>query len=212
MQKSFPDGEGMLVLVEESCTVKLEDRTRQFSDTRGHWGEEAITFASARGLFQGTGEDTFSPDRPLTRAMLVTVLYSLEGGSSQETCPFPDVPADAWYAGAVAWASAKGIVSGTGEGFSPQRNITREALAMMLYRCAQTAGLDTEAAGELSRFTDEEDISAWARQALSWAVGSGLLSGKGDGRLDPAGPATRAEAAVMTRNLIGLMVSQNSQT
>lgn len=212
LQKSFPDGEGMLVLVEESCTVKLEDRTRQFSDTRGHWGEEAITFASARGLFQGTGEDTFSPDRPLTRAMLVTVLYSLEGGSSQETCPFPDVPADAWYAGAVAWASAKGIVSGTGEGFSPQRNITREALAMMLYRCAQTAGLDTEAAGELSRFTDEEDISAWARQALSWAVGSGLLSGKGDGRLDPAGPATRAEAAVMTRNLIGLMVSQNSQT
>lgn len=211
LQKSFPDGEGMLVLVEESCTVKLVDRTRRFSDTQGHWGEEAITFASARGLFQGTGEDTFSPDRPLTRAMLVTVLYSLERPSGQSTCPFPDVPGDAWYAEAVAWASGEGIAAGTGEGFSPQRNITREALAMMLYRYAQTAGLDTGAAGELSRFTDEGDISAWARQAMGWAVGSGLLSGKGEGRLDPSGPATRAEAAVMMRNLIGLMVQQSGQ-
>ena len=106
------------------------------------------------------------------------------------------VAAGAWYANAVDWAAGEGIVSGYGNGkFGPEDNITREQMALILYGYAQYKGYDVSASGELSSFTDGASTSSWAAEAVQWAVGSGLLSGKGGGVLDPQGTATRAEAA-----------------
>ena len=112
---------------------------------------------------------------------------------------FPDVAAGAWYAGAVAWASASGIVTGYGSGlFGPNDPITREQLAVMLCRFAQSQGEDTAQSGmALQEFADAGDVSAFAREAMGWAVSAGLLTGKDGGRLDPQGSATRAEAAAI---------------
>ena len=105
---------------------------------------------------------------------------------------------DTWYTSAVAWASANGIVSGVGSGrFAPMEAITREQLAAMLYRYARYSGLDTSAKGDLSKFTDGGCVSAWASDAMAWAVGAGLLSGKTANVIDPTGAATRAEVATI---------------
>ena len=133
----------------------------------------------------------------LSRAMMVQILYNLEDRpAAAESAAFTDVAADAWYADAVNWAAGEGIVSGYGNGrFGPDDLITREQMANMLYYYAQYKGYDVSAGGELSSFTDGASTSGWAAEAVQWAVGSGLLSGKGGGVLDPQGTATRAEAA-----------------
>jgi len=131
--------------------------------------------------------------------MIVTILHRLEGEpSSQESTAFLDIPLDAWYADAVAWAAEHGIVVGYSDtAFGPNDPITREQMAAILYRYAQYKGYDVSAQADLSKFTDTGKISAYALPALQWANAEGLINGKGNGVLDPRGQATRAEAAAI---------------
>ena len=173
----------------------------------GYWGAEAVAFAASRGLLQGVGGNRFDPDGVLTRAMLVTVLYRLEGQPEGAEAAFSDVAAGTWYASAAAWAAEAGIANGvSGGAFAPERSITRQELAAMLYRYAGYAGLDTSARQPLTAFADGAERAGWAEEALSWALATGLLTGKDGGRLDPAGNASRAEVAAVLERLVGLMV------
>lgn len=161
------------------------------------WFCDEVLAAYEAGMMTGTGERTFSPGAPATRAMLVTILYRLAGEPAAEGGGFTDVSASAYYASAVAWASQNGIVEGFEDGsFQPDAAITREQLAAVLYRYATWKGADTSASGELTDFADAASVSSWAQAAMKWAVGAGILSGSAAG-LEPQGTATRAQAAAM---------------
>ena len=207
IKKSAVDQDGgHAALLTGSATVKLVDNSKDFSDVEGHWGAASIEFAASHELFNGTGDGKFSPDGQMTRAMLVTTLYRLEDAKAGMSANFHDVPKDTWYSDSVAWASSSGIVTGTGNGFAPEENITREQLAAMLYRYAAHIGMDTGARGDLKDFEDGGQVSGWASDAMAWAVGSGLMGGKGSGVIDPAGTATRAEVAAVCQRLVAMMV------
>ncbi len=161
------------------------------------WYYSAVNYAYANKLFNGTSATTFSPDTQMTRAMLVTVLYSMEGNPAVSgSLSFQDVASNAWYRNAVLWATQKGIVSGysTSE-FGSDDIVTREQMALILYGYAKNKGYDVSAQGSVSGFSDVKSISNWALDSVEWAVGESLLSGKTGGKLDPTGGATRAEVA-----------------
>ncbi|MDY3992674.1 MAG: S-layer homology domain-containing protein [Evtepia sp.] len=168
----------------------------------GDWFLENVKYVYEKGLMNGTGETTFSPQSTTNRAMIVTILHRLEGTPAPGAqAPFTDVPAGQYYAEAVAWAAANGIVNGTSDTtFAPLNNITREQMAAILYRYAQYKNYDVSGSADLSAFTDATSISDYAVSALQWAVEAGLINGKGNGILDPKGSATRAEvSAILSR-------------
>ena len=165
------------------------------------WYHEALDFAVGSGYMGGVAADRFDPEGTLTRAMLATILYRMSGETGGSH-PFTDVPANEWYADAVAWAYTAGVVNGTGPTlFSPQEPVTREQTAAMLYRYAAHMGEDTKPQGNLSAFRDAEEISEYAKIPLRWAVGLHILNGKENSTLDPTGTATRAEIAQILLNL-----------
>ena len=142
----------------------------------------------------------------MSRAMLATVLHRLEDAPAAGNNIFDDVAGGAWYADAVAWANSVGIVQGTDRGFEPDKPVTREQIAVMLYRYAKLIGLDTADRTELGGFTDSGDTSDWAKEAMRWAVSAGLFRGNDDGSLNPKGNATRAEVAALLMRMVGLIV------
>ena len=186
--------------------VTLVPYDEVFEDTASHWGRDDIAFAAGRGLFLGVDDTHFDPDGAMTRAMFVTALHRLEGSPKASGAPFDDVAADAWFAEASIWATQQGIVNGTGSGFSPNENITREQLAAMICRYAAYLGIDTAATGGLDKFIDSASVSDWAKAPVAWCVENGVLTGKGDGRLDPDGDASRAEVAAILGRLVKLML------
>lgn len=173
-----------------------------FTDVQaGAWYADAVKYVFDQGLMSGMSAQEFGPDGQVTRGQVVTILWRLAGSPTVSGKTFPDVSASAWYADAVAWASANGVVSGyENGGFGPGDPVTREQLAAILYRYAQLSGKDTDQTADLSGYTDSVTISAWAPQALKWAVGSGLISGTGTHTLSPRGTATRAQIAVILQN------------
>ena len=171
---------------------------RRFADASAEaWYHDGVHYCLERGLMGGVTATAFEPDAPATRGMLVSVLYRLENSPKTEgENPFLDVKEGAWYADAVKWAAAGKIAAGYGDNrFGPEDFITREQLAAVFMNYARAKGLDVSGRGEVSRFSDSGETSAYARDAVSWAVSAGLLKGMGEGRLDPKGGATRAEAA-----------------
>ena len=175
-----------------------------FTDvTSGDWFYDAVAYVYDKGMMEGTTDTTFAPAMNLTRSMIAQVLYNLEERpEAPGAAGFPDVAAGAWYADAVNWAAARGIVKGYDTGaFGPEDSVTREQLAAILYRYAQAKGYDTTRGGMAVReFSDSASISDWAQEAMAWAVNAQVLSGKGNGVLDPQGTATRAEVAQMLMN------------
>lgn len=173
------------------------------------WYKDAVTYAYSHGLFSGTTATTFEPQKAMTRAMFVTVLGRLHhetfggdiiGGDSK----FSDVPAGKYFSGATAWAADSGIVKGIGAGtFAPNDNVTRQQMAVMLYSYIGMIGGNTEitdeARAKLSAMPDAGSVAGWALDAVAWAFGNGILSGK-DGRIAPAANATRAEVAQILYN------------
>ena len=207
VKKSLVENGTAYVLLEESCTVEIADSSRSFADvTPNAWYAGAVDFAVSHQLFTGTTDTTFEPETTLSRAMLTAVLYQLEGAPEAGESTFPDVAADSWYADAAAWAQENGLMAGTERGFEPDSPVTREQIAVILYQYARLAGLDTGPRGDVDAFTDGASVSPWAEEAVSWALGSGLLAGSGDGTLTPGGQATRGEAAAMLRQLVALLV------
>ena len=160
---------------------------------------------------KGTSDTTFSPNLALSRAMLVTMLYRLESEPEVSAdASFSDVSGDAYYAKAVAWAKEEGIVNGvTTTTFAPNDDVSRQELATILYRYAQMKGYDTTLSdGDgLDAFVDQSDISAYAQEALAWAVDKTIVGGIGDSTLAPADGATRAQAAAM---LVRFLEAENA--
>ncbi len=175
-----------------------------FSDVPAtEWFATAIAYVSQNAIMAGNN-GKFSPNERLTRGMMAQILYNMEKASAAGTASFPDVPATEWYAASAAWASSKGFMSGYSNGnFGPNDPITREQLATILHRYATVKSYDTTPSADISTFSDGAATSDWSAQAVRWAVGSGLLSGKtgvGGSRLDPTGTATRAEVAQILMN------------
>lgn len=202
MKKAVVKNGSILAYVTGSIQLEMETRQPTFSDTQSHWARDAISFTAARELFTGVTPTTFAPDTPMTRAMLVTVLHRLEDTPAAAVSNFADVPAEQWYTDAVGWASAKGIVQGTGTGFAPDGNISREQLATIIYRYVGSLGLSTGQQDDLSAFSDRGQVNSWALEGMRWAVGAGLITGKPGGLLDPGGAASRAEVSTILQRLI----------
>ena len=178
----------------------LEAKELPYTDVKeGAWYYQAVQYAVNQGLFQGTTESTFSPNGTMSRAMAVTVLYRLAGSPEVEgTVDFTDVDAEAYYYRALVWAWEAGIVQGVdAERFAPQSMVTREQLVSLLYRYAQTQNMDVSEKADLGDYADAEQVSAYAREAMAWAIGNGIVEGVDAATLAPKGTATRAQAAAI---------------
>lgn len=185
IKRTIPTRNGVALLVNSGDTVKLLDNGMSFADTRGHWAADAVSFVSARGLFYGTGADVFSPDAAMTRGMLVTVLARYADVDT--------VGGATWYEKGAAWAVANGLSDGT----NLDSNITREQLIAIMYRYAAFEGKLDDTGVDLHDYTDANRISSWAADAMSWAVGVGLIKGVTPTTLEPQGSATRAQVAAI---------------
>ena len=176
--------------------------TNPFTDVpESAWYYDAIRFVNENGLMNGIDAGTFSPDANLTRAMLTQILYNKEGRPAVDSgSAFTDVAAGAWYCDAVAWASANGVVNGYGNGcFGPGDSITREQLIVMLWRYSGSPAASVQTLS----FSDSDQISSYALDALRWAAESGIINGDNNGALQPKGLSTRAQVAQVLYNLFG---------
>ncbi|CCY26989.1 glycosyl hydrolase family 25 [Firmicutes bacterium CAG:114] len=176
-----------------------------FLDVRPQdWYAKGVTELFERGLLQGITPDRFGPDRPAQRAAVVTMLYRLAGeppGSGPTG--FSDVPLDAWYGKAVRWAGGIGIARGAAPGeFLPARGVSRQALAVFLYRYGEYSGRDVEKRDNLQGYADRSQVAPWAEEAVQWAVAEGILRGTGRETLAPQATADRAQMAVMVQRFL----------
>ncbi|MBO2526554.1 MAG: hypothetical protein CW335_00005 [Clostridiales bacterium] len=191
---------------ERPCDGGKDCPSRKFTDVKNDWAHAGIDFAIERGLFNGMSTTAFCPNSPMTRAMLVTVLWRYAGEPMEGENGFYDVSDDKWYADAVAWAAENGIVTGVGGGkFDPNGNVTREQLAAILFRYADSIGRDVSAGKKPSGFADRSKVSSWASDAMSWAVAEEIIGGaekNGKLYLLPQDDATRAQVAKMLMQFI----------
>ena len=197
---------GIISSIVASGALQPGASASQFADlTSGSWYYDGVHYALENGLMTGTSARTFAPDRPVTRAMLVTILWRLAGEPYGRVSPFEDVLPGSWYAQAVSWAYDKDIVTGvTATSFQPGAPVTREQLCAILCRYAALTGKNTAASASLDAFTDRAQVSAYAEAPVRWALQAGLLTGVGDGRLAPRSGATRAQLAVLLQRFAGL--------
>ena len=197
---------GIISSIVASGALQPGASASQFTDlTSGSWYYGGVRCALENGLMTGTSARTFAPDRPVTRAMLVTILWRLAGEPYGRVSPFEDVLPGSWYAQAVSWAYDKGIVTGvTATSFQPGAPVTREQLCAILCRYAALTGKNTAASAPLDAYTDRAQVSAYAEASVRWALQAGLLTGVGDGRLAPRSGATRAQLAVLLQRFAGL--------
>lgn len=185
--------------------VRFSGSGLPFADVpSGSWYYDDVAYVYDTGLMTGLTATAFGPNLSTTRGMIVTILWRMENEpAAKHGCPFADVRRGSYYEQAIAWASENGIVTGfDASTFAPDRAITREQLAAILFRFAAYRGMDAVTLREnLSSFQDQAAISAYAVSALNWAVGEGLMQGTGD-KLEPTGSATRAQVAAMLRRFI----------
>lgn len=201
----MPESQVTVTAIFTETVVEPEPVVLPFDDiSQSAWYYGAIKYVYLNHMMQGTAETLFSPDEEMSRAMIATVLYRLENTPAPtEDASFNDVETNKWYTDAIQWAAENNVINGYGNNrFGPMDSVTREQLAVILYNYTASKGISVEAVGDLSAFSDAEATSDWAEEAISWAVGVGLLSGKGNGILDPSGTATRAEVAQMLMNYL----------
>lgn len=185
VKTAVPADGGLTVPLDGSATLTIRDNAKRFSDVPADfWSRGAVDFVTSRELFNGTAGGTFTPSAPMTRQMLMTVLARLDGADTSVTP----------YEKGMAWAVGKGISDGS----NPTGTISREQLAVMLYRCAGSPA----SSGSLDRFPDSASAGSYARDALCWAVERGILSGTATGALAPKGQATRAQVAAMLQRYV----------
>lgn len=195
---------GFKTTADQPCDGGKDCPSAPFTDVdTAKWYHLSVDYVLTHKMMNGVSSRAFAPNANLTRGMLVQILYNLEGKPKGTAANFSDVQADTWYAEAVGWAASNKVVTGYADGtFRPNAAVTREQAAAILYRYAQSKGIDVsvgENANILS-YVDVQQASEYAIPALQWAVGAGVLNGKNGGRLAPTGTATRAEiAAIMQR-------------
>lgn len=195
---------GFKTTADQPCDGGRDCPSAPFTDVdTAKWYHLSVDYVLTHKMMNGVSSRAFAPNANLTRGMLVQILYNLEGKTKGTAANFSDVQADAWYAEAVGWAASNKVVTGYADGtFRPNAAVTREQAAAILYRYAQSKGIDVSV-GEntnILSYVDVQQASEYAIPALQWAVGAGVLNGKNGGRLAPTGTATRAEiAAIMQR-------------
>lgn len=178
---------GVAVTLGSGDTVKIVDNSKPFDDVPGsYWGSDYVDFVASRELFAGTAERTFSPDVAMTRGMIVTVLAAYDGANTGST-------GGAWYEAGQQWAMDNGVSDGT----DMEQSLTREQLAVMLWRYAGSPAADS-----ISGYDDAGSVSSWAAEAMAWAVENGLISGVDGGVLAPQGAATRAQVATILMRFV----------
>ena len=207
-----PVGEGTTTITvkttdgtNKSATCKVTVNGTLYTDVKtSDWYYSAVKYCKEKGIILGTTETTFNPNTKLTRGMIVTILHRMDGKPAPKTQnKFKDVYKSQYYYDAVVWATEKGIVHGYGNGntFGPDDTITREDLAVILRNFAQYKGKNVIYTTSLEKFSDWKTSSTYARTALQWAVGTGVITGNNNGKtLTPRGTSTRAEAAGMIYN------------
>lgn len=200
---SSESAEGSIVVKAGEKTVTIPvtvTKPGMFNDVNsGDWYYDAVQYVGGNGIMSGTADRVFSPDVSMTRAMAVMVLHRIAGSpAAAATTSFSDVSPGDWYANAVQWASAGGIVEGYDGQFGPDNSITREQLAAILWRYSGSPASDYD----LSAFEDASDVSSYAVTAMKWAVGSGLISGMTATRLSPSGTANRAQVATILMRML----------
>lgn len=169
------------------------------------WYAEAADYVYHKGLIAGMGDDQFAPGLSMSRAMMVTVFYRLAGSPEEQmnaaTTSFTDVKDGSWYAPYVRWGADQGVTSGTGNGtFSPDMQVTRQQVAVMLYGFAsRSLGLTLSGQADLSVYSDSAAVADWAQEALSWAIANDIMAGN-NGQLQPEQDATRAQVAMVLKN------------
>lgn len=180
---------------EEAAPVELS-----FLDVpEGEWFRDSIAYVFGKGLMNGVTNDTFSPDSPVSRGMLVTILHRMAGSpDAAEAMTFSDVTPGMYYEAPIAWAAGNGIVNGYPDGtFAPENSVTREQMATILSRYAQTQGVDTSPTADLSGFSDRDAVNDYAVFPLAWANAVQLINGVTEDTLVPQGEATRAQMATI---------------
>ncbi len=203
----YDEKRGMAVFTTDhfSCYAVLARALQGYVDvSEDAWYYDEVMYVTENGLMNGTSETEFSPEGNMTRAMLVTVLYRLDGEPEVTgTNSFTDVKDDVWYTDAVIWASENSIVGGYSEGlFGTNDNVTREQIALILYRYAGYKGYDVTSSAELTVYADSGNISPWATAAISWATAEGLITGLTETTLVPSGSATRAQVAAILMRFV----------
>ncbi len=187
---------------EANVIYRLLDNSKSFQDVlSGQWYNDAIQYMAGREWMNGTDKSSFSPNATTNRGMIAAILYRMAGQPAivDGSDPFMDVASNMYYADAVMWASTVGIVKGYSNGaFQPNAPVTREQLAVMLWRYAGSPVSSIT----LEKFSDQDQISGFAANAMAWAVEKGIIAGKGNGILEPKGKATRAQVAQMLMNFI----------
>lgn len=200
------DGELAVLLKTGTAVIKYVDNAKTFADEIPDWANDAVRFSSSRRLFLGVSDSEFGSDETMNRAMLVTVLHRLEGKpAAKEDTSFEDVDTDSWYADSAAWSAETGIVLGTGTGFDGERPITRQDLALVLYRYVNIYGGGKGISGDFSQMGGADDVADYAEEAMRWAVGSVILIGDENNDLAPQRETTRAEVSVMLMRFVELL-------
>ena len=214
---SKADGEKSITVTdasgEETVSVKVPAEVpapeTPFTDVpEDHWAKEAIDTIAGLGLVKGVDDvnHVYDMTSNITRGALANVLYRFSNGKAGLESSFSDVLAGAWYTDGVAWAAKVGVVNGYDDGtFGPDNAITRQELAIMLYRYAKLIGMDVSTKAELTRFNDSESVASWAKEAMTWCAEAGIVKGVGGNTLNPEGVASRAECAVMLSRFIDLV-------
>ena len=200
---NMPSSDVNVVVKFEVCpSVKFKDLDRKA------WYHEETDFVLSKGYMAGISDTSFAPEANLTRGMIVTMLYAMSGKPDAGKAPFSDVSSARYYAKAVAWAAENGIVAGFEDGtFHPNDNVTREQLATILCAYAKYIKASEVTAGDLASFPDGDSVHEYAKEAVAWAIGAGLISGRADGTIAPAANATRAEVAQMITNFSGAFMA-----
>ena len=187
VKKSAFEGNNLLLFLNDSAKLRIVERNMEFSDIdSSQWYYDAVSFIAARDLLKGTSEDLFGPGETMTRAMLLTAFYRLDNGTES-------VASENWYSSALKWSMENNISDGS----APNDPITRQQMVAILYRYSQTMGLPTGGNAKLDAYSDAESVADYGREAMVWAVSNGIISGIGDGRLDPGGSATRSQVAAI---------------
>lgn len=187
----------------EITTSEAVEAVISFGDIGGNeWFAKSVSFVAKRGIMTGTGGGKFAPYALANRAQIAQLLYNMDGAKQVGSlASFRDVRSGDWYAKSVSWLIESAIAQGMGESFGALENVSREQLAVMLYNYAKLKGYDVSLSGSIDSFEDSVSVSPWAKDAVSWAAESGIITGTsygyGSSVLDPQGSATRAQIAVM---------------
>lgn len=191
----------------EETTSPYQSIIDTFQDVNGHWAMDNIGYVVDKGYFNGVSETEFAPNIPMSRAMFVTVMWSMcENKHYADLNPFTDVKLEDWFYPYVSWAIQNNVATGTtGTTFSPNNSVSREEMALMVYNYINSNNYTIEATLSADEFSDDEKINDWAKEAVYYMRDRGILSGKEGNQFDPQGQATRGEVATIIANLSKLI-------